>query len=161
GSVAIPAGAVRAFLAPLPVGLLRARVAELAELPQTLERLGIRTLGELAALPAPAVAERFGHPGLLALDLAQGRDSRLEPRRPPPRSRSPSRSRPSDRRRRTRDGSWRTARRRPSGSPASPRRSGRCARPRGRTPRFASSRSIPTRGCRSGARRWPRSRRRR
>src|SRR5205823_14066003 len=83
GSVAVPAGAVRAFLAPLPVGLLRARSAELAELPQTLERLGIRTLGELAALPAPAVAERFGHPGLLALDLAQGRDTRLEPRRPP------------------------------------------------------------------------------
>ncbi|MFL5886037.1 MAG: hypothetical protein ACJ77M_13290 [Thermoleophilaceae bacterium] len=83
GSVAVPAGAVRAFLAPLPVGLLRARVAELAELPQTLERLGIRTLGELAALPAPAVAERFGHPGLLALDLALGRDTRLEPRRPP------------------------------------------------------------------------------
>jgi protein ImuB len=28
------------------------------------------------------VAERFGHPGLLALELAQGRDTRLEPRRP-------------------------------------------------------------------------------
>src|SRR5436190_3550185 len=83
GSVAVPAGAVRPFLAPLPVGLLRSRSAELAELPQTLERLGIRTLGELAALPAPAVAERFGHPGLLALDLAHGRDTRLEPRRPP------------------------------------------------------------------------------
>jgi protein ImuB len=29
------------------------------------------------------MAERFGHPGLLALDLAQGRDTPLEPRRPP------------------------------------------------------------------------------
>ena len=49
---------------------------------EALERLGIRTLGELAALSAPAVAERFGHPGLLALDLARGRDTPLEPRRP-------------------------------------------------------------------------------
>ena len=69
------------FLATLPVGLLRSR-AELAGLPDTLERLGIRTLGELAALPSRAVAERFGHPGLLALDLARGRDTPLEPRRP-------------------------------------------------------------------------------
>jgi protein ImuB len=28
------------------------------------------------------VAERFGHPGLLALDLSRGRDTPLEPRRP-------------------------------------------------------------------------------
>jgi protein ImuB len=77
----VSAGAVRPFLAPLPVGLLRAR-PELAALPETLERLGVRTLGELAALPAPAMAERFGHPGLLALDLARGRDTPLEPRRP-------------------------------------------------------------------------------
>jgi protein ImuB len=52
-------------------------------LPEVLDRLGIRTLGELAALPSRAVAERFGHPGLLALDLASGRDTPLEPRRPP------------------------------------------------------------------------------
>jgi protein ImuB len=37
----------------------------------------------LADLPSRAVAERFGHPGLLALDLAQGRDTPLDPRRPP------------------------------------------------------------------------------
>src|SRR5436309_310806 len=78
----VSAGAVRAFLAPLPVRLLRAR-PELATLPETLERLGVLTLGELAQLPAPAMAERFGHPGLLALDLARGRDTPLEPRRPP------------------------------------------------------------------------------
>jgi protein ImuB len=83
GAFTVPEGAVRMFLAPLPVTLLRSRAAELAELPETLERLGIRTLGELSALPPPAVAERFGHPGLLALDLASGRDTRLEPRRPP------------------------------------------------------------------------------
>jgi protein ImuB len=69
-------------LAPLPVGLLRSR-PELMALPEVLDQLGIRTLGELAALPSRAVAERFGHPGLLALDLASGRDTELEPRRPP------------------------------------------------------------------------------
>jgi protein ImuB len=39
----------RAYLAPLPVSLLRARPA-LTELPEALERLGINTLGELAEL---------------------------------------------------------------------------------------------------------------
>jgi protein ImuB len=72
---------VRDFLVPLPVALLRTR-PELQALPDVLERLGIRTLGELAALPSRAVAERFGHPGLLALDLSRGRDTPLEPRRP-------------------------------------------------------------------------------
>ena len=74
-------GGVRAWLAPLPVSFLRAR-PELGVVADTLERLGIRTLGELSGLPVPAVAERFGHPGLLALDLARGRDTPLEPRRP-------------------------------------------------------------------------------
>jgi protein ImuB len=73
--------AVRAFLAPLPVGVLRAR-PELQDLPGTLERLGVRTLGELCSLSAAPLAERFGHPGLLALDLAEGRDTPLVPRRP-------------------------------------------------------------------------------
>jgi protein ImuB len=81
-SVIVQAKEVRGFLAPLPVGLLRSR-AGLEHLPELLERLGIRTLGELAALPPAAVAERFGYPGLLALDLAAGRDTALEPRRPP------------------------------------------------------------------------------
>jgi protein ImuB len=78
----VPARSARAFLAPLPVSLLRSR-PELDWLPGVLERLGIRTLGELAELPAPAVAERFGHPGLLAIDLARGQDTPLVPRRPP------------------------------------------------------------------------------
>jgi protein ImuB len=82
GAVVVDGAAVRRFLAPLPVSLLRVRL-ELQALPEVLEQLGIRTLGELAALPSRAVAERFGHPGLLALDLAQGRDTPLDPRRPP------------------------------------------------------------------------------
>jgi nucleotidyltransferase/DNA polymerase involved in DNA repair len=75
-------GDVGGFLDPLPVALLRSR-PELQALPEVFERLGIRTLGEVAALPSRAVAERFGHPGLLAHDLACGRDFPLEPRRPP------------------------------------------------------------------------------
>jgi protein ImuB len=82
GLVTISSGDVASFLAPLPVGLLRAR-AGLEELPVVLERLGIGTLGGLAALPRSAIAERFGHPGLLAWDLASGVDTPLEPRRPP------------------------------------------------------------------------------
>ena len=75
-------GDARRFLAPLRVGLLRSR-PELQALPEVFERLGIRTLGEFAGLPSRAIAERFGHPGLLAHDLASGRDTPLEPRRPP------------------------------------------------------------------------------
>lgn len=81
-TVTVPAGATRTFLAGLPVGLLRSR-AGLEQLPPLLERLGVATLGELAALPRSALAERFGQPGLLAHDLACGRDTPLEPRRPP------------------------------------------------------------------------------
>lgn len=82
GAVVVGPEEVGSFLASLPVALLRTR-PELASLPEILERLGLRTLGQLAALPASALSERFGHPGLLALDLAQGRDTPLEPRRPP------------------------------------------------------------------------------
>ncbi|HEY2318061.1 MAG TPA: hypothetical protein VGH67_07170 [Solirubrobacteraceae bacterium] len=71
----------RAYLAPLPVTLLRARPA-LAALPEALERLGVRTLGELAALPPAALADRFGRSGLLAYELARGGDSALSPRPP-------------------------------------------------------------------------------
>jgi len=68
-----------AYLAPLSVTLLRARPA-LADLPEALERLGIKTLGELADLPAPALADRFGKLGLIAHELARGGDSALRPR---------------------------------------------------------------------------------
>jgi protein ImuB len=69
----------RDYLAPLPVTLLRARPS-LAELPEALERLGIKTLGELAALPAAALADRFGRLGLIAHELAGGGDTELAPR---------------------------------------------------------------------------------
>ncbi|HEY2259101.1 MAG TPA: hypothetical protein VGH45_05285 [Solirubrobacteraceae bacterium] len=69
----------RAYLAPLPVSLLRARPA-LMDLPEALERLGVKTLGELAELPAAALADRFGKAGLLAHELANGGDSELSTR---------------------------------------------------------------------------------
>jgi protein ImuB len=81
----VPAGAERAFLAPLPVTLLRARPEVVTrerseDLCTILERLGVRTLGELAALDADAVSDRFGRRGVLARELALGRDTPLRPR---------------------------------------------------------------------------------
>ena len=71
----------RAFLAPLPISLLRGR-PQLSEIPDALERLGITTLGELAQLPGAAVADRFGAGGRLAHQLSRGGDSQLKPRAP-------------------------------------------------------------------------------
>lgn len=68
-------------LAPLPVELLRTQ-GDLVALVDPLRRLGIDTLGRLAAMPRAAVGERFGTPGLRAHDLARGRDTPLRPRRP-------------------------------------------------------------------------------
>jgi protein ImuB len=70
-----------AYMASLPVSLLGAR-AEVAALPEALERFGIATLGDLAKLSRAALADRFGQPGLLARDLARGRDTPLLPRVP-------------------------------------------------------------------------------
>jgi protein ImuB len=84
--VVVPAGAARTFVAKQPVGLLRDRLGgewERASVPDTLERLGVETLGELALLPASAVADRFGRPGLEALRLARGEEGPLRPRSRP------------------------------------------------------------------------------
>jgi protein ImuB len=74
-------GEARQYLASLPVSLLRAR-EETAALPVALDRLGVRTLGEFAALSRAAVADRFGATGLAAHDLACGRDRPPIPRPP-------------------------------------------------------------------------------
>jgi protein ImuB len=76
------AAGARSYLAPLPIGLLRAAADVAPELPLALERLGIATLGELAALPRAAVADRFGVGGLHALELVRGAGG-------PPRARAP------------------------------------------------------------------------
>jgi protein ImuB len=55
------------------------------DLTDLLVRLGVRTLGELAALPGPSVLGRFGPQGAMAQRLARGRDARsLAARTPPP-----------------------------------------------------------------------------
>jgi protein ImuB len=74
-------GDVSAYLAPLPVSLLTLRGDPgLAALPESLERFGVHTLGELAKLPRAALADRFGAAGPRARELAQGRDTPLRPR---------------------------------------------------------------------------------
>src|SRR4051794_15766815 len=70
-----------AALAAEPVTLLRRR-PEVEAVVGPLERLGIATLGQLAAMPRPVVADRFGRAGELAHDLAHGRDDELRPRVP-------------------------------------------------------------------------------
>ena len=81
----VPAGMTRSFLASLPVGLLRERLPdewERADVPEKLERLGVESLGQLAALPEGALADRFGEAGLRALRMARGDDEPLRPRSP-------------------------------------------------------------------------------
>ncbi|MDW3849187.1 DNA polymerase Y family protein [Micromonospora sp. BRA006-A] len=78
GRIVAPGG-TREFLAARPVEALgRPALADL------LRRLGVRTLGDFAALPAGDVLARFGFDGALAHRLAGGRDDRpLAVRQPP------------------------------------------------------------------------------
>jgi protein ImuB len=62
------------------IGLLGYR-AETERLLGPLERLGVRTLGELARLGRAALADRFGAAGVSAHRLACGEDTPLRPRR--------------------------------------------------------------------------------
>ena len=87
-------GASAAFLAPWPVTtLVEAAVAEVAGLPEdrtteivdVLGRLGLRTLGALADVPAGDVLARFGTEGAMLRRLARGLDARpLAARQPAP-----------------------------------------------------------------------------
>jgi protein ImuB len=67
------------WLAGQPVGLLGLR-EDTAALVEPLTRLGVRTLGELARLGRPALADRFGARGALAHQLACGEDCPLRTR---------------------------------------------------------------------------------
>jgi protein ImuB len=76
----VPPGGSQGFLAPFPVGTL-----ERPDLADLLVRLGLRTLGDLAALPAVDLATRFGPEGSRAHRLASGLDEwPRAARRPPP-----------------------------------------------------------------------------
>jgi protein ImuB len=83
------------FLAPLPVRVLAGAelsapgelpgTADIAALADLLVRLGIKTLGDFAALPAASVLGRFGTEALVAHRLARGLGGRsLQGRLPPP-----------------------------------------------------------------------------
>ncbi|MFC4602641.1 DNA polymerase Y family protein [Rhodococcus kronopolitis] len=78
----VPPGGGAGFLAPLPVAELAAEPAlaapERGDLVGLLRRLGLRTVGDFAALPPVSVASRFGTDAVLAHRSARG-----EPERPP------------------------------------------------------------------------------
>ncbi len=89
--LAVPTGQAGEFLARFPVAVLADpwpasgnAAADRAELVELLPRLGIRTLGEFAALPAAEAANRFGAVGAAAHRLARGLVPRpVAPRAPP------------------------------------------------------------------------------
>jgi len=77
----VASGRERAMLAKVPLAALELGT----ELGATFGRWGVRTLGELAALPREGVAMRLGLPGLRAHDLAIGLDrDPFRPWTPPP-----------------------------------------------------------------------------
>jgi protein ImuB len=78
GPVVVPPGATPTFLAPLPIATL-----DRPELVDVLQRLGLRTLGALAALPAADVLARFGADGQVAWRLASALDERPPSTSPP------------------------------------------------------------------------------
>jgi protein ImuB len=74
--VIVEAGASGAFCAELSIGWLQTLGECDAELVELFGRLGLRRLGDLAALPVADVLGRFGHPGVHAHRLASGADVR-------------------------------------------------------------------------------------
>ncbi len=76
----VPPGEAATFLASLPVShLADPAIVDL------LARLGVQTLGQLAALPPERLVERFGPRGARLHALAAGADSQpITPRTPPP-----------------------------------------------------------------------------
>ncbi len=75
-AVIVEPGASPVFCADLPIGWLQTLGECDAELVELFGRLGLRRLGDLAALPAADVLGRFGHPGVHAHRLASGADVR-------------------------------------------------------------------------------------
>jgi DNA polymerase-4 len=73
GLVEVAAGQEKEFLAPLPVASLPG-VGKKTE--QALKALGIKIIGQLAALPPEAIKHRFGVFGLMIYHYANGVDNR-------------------------------------------------------------------------------------
>lgn len=81
GMVVVPGGGLRAAVLPLPVAALRLDGAAA----EGLRRVGLRRIGDIADLPRPPLAARFGAVLLCRLDQALGRQGEsLSPRRPVP-----------------------------------------------------------------------------
>lgn len=81
----VPPGGSREFLAAQPVGLLAAETSLQcgAALVDSFRQLGVRTLGELADLPATAVSTRFGVAGQRCHRIARAAaDRRVAPELP-------------------------------------------------------------------------------
>lgn len=78
-AVVVPTGEAPTFLASLPLACL-----DRPDLVEVLGRLGLRTLGDLAALPGRDVLGRFGRDGQAAWRLARGLDERPPATEPPP-----------------------------------------------------------------------------
>ena len=83
-AIVVPPGATPAFLAPHPVASLLDSI-EIPDVVDVWQRLGLRTLATVAALPRADVIARFGHPGAAGHRLASGLDLRpLDARHPAP-----------------------------------------------------------------------------
>jgi protein ImuB len=79
--VVVPPGQEAELLAPLPLS----RLAPEVELAETLERWGVRSIGDFAKLPQARVASRLGSRGRDLHATARGIDPRpIIPREPPP-----------------------------------------------------------------------------
>jgi protein ImuB len=80
GLTIVPAGGEAQALAPLPLSLLDVG----PELEDVLHRWGLRTIGDVARLPAMGLAERFGPAGPRLVRLARGVDEGVLQRAAPP-----------------------------------------------------------------------------
>jgi protein ImuB len=90
--VVVEPGGSAAYLAPLAVSWLREIGEAPPELVELLLRLGLRTLGDLVALPAADVFARFGATGLHVHRLAGGGDERPPTTTDPPAGRGVERA---------------------------------------------------------------------
>jgi DNA polymerase-4 len=83
GLVVVPPGDEAAFLAPLPVSRLWG-VGKVAA--EALEAVGLRAIGQIAALPPARLVPRFGTGAATLVELAHGHDDRPVESGTPPKS---------------------------------------------------------------------------
>ena len=83
GLVVVPPGTEAAFLAPLPIARLWGVGAKSAAM---LSEYGVRTIGDLAALPDDLLERRFGKVGAMIGDRARGLDADTVSERDPAKS---------------------------------------------------------------------------